>query len=263
MTLILKLNKKASEFARIFIPKYIRKRLDAEEFGIGKFMEFASKEIKKSARVLDAGAGSLPYKDYFSHTVYESTDFENMFDSSYKDTHNFICSLDSIPRQEGEYDAIINTQVLEHVEFPQKVINEFYRVLKPGGKLFLTAPQGWGVHGAPYHFFNFTNYGLESLFKKAGFRIKFIRPRGGIFWYLGKRMSTLPGYIFSQYVLIKGTRQNNNTWFASKGMATLLFPLYLLALPVCKFLIPLSFFYLDRLDKIRNYTLGYSCYCIK
>jgi len=39
-------------------------------------------------------------------------------------------------------NAIINTQVLEHVEYPQKVLDEFYRILAPGGKLFLTAPQG-------------------------------------------------------------------------------------------------------------------------
>jgi len=63
--------------------------------------------------------------------------------------HNFICSLDNIPKPNNSYGVIINTQVLEHVAEPQKVITEFYRILKPKGKLFLTAPQGWGIHGEP------------------------------------------------------------------------------------------------------------------
>ncbi len=153
------------------IPDFIRKRADAETFGIIKFIEFAAKKVKQSDKVLDAGAGSHPYKKYFSHAKYESTDMS--CDSS-DNKHDFICSLDKIPRPDSFYDVIINTQVLEHVEYPQKVINEFYRLLKPGGQLFLTAPQGWGLHEEPYHFFNFTKYGLESLFKHAGFKVIFI-----------------------------------------------------------------------------------------
>lgn len=231
------------------IPDFIRKRADAETFGIIKFMEFTEKRIKPSDKVLDAGAGSCPYKRFFSHAKYESTD------SSSKNRHDFICSLDKIPRPDNFYDVIINTQVLEHVEYPQNVINEFFRLLSPGGQLFLTAPQGWGLHEEPYHFFNFTKYGLESLFKHAGFKVIFIEPRGGIFWYLGYRIRTVPYYIFSQY---KGS-----TEFKSRFLGYILFPIYLLAKPICEYLIPLLFFYLDRLDRKQGYTLGYSCYCVK
>ncbi len=247
-------------FGNKIIPSFIRIRTDAEEFGIVKFMEFVSKKIKSKDKILDAGAGSCPYKKYFSHAKYESTDFEDIFDKSSIDIHDFICTLDKIPKKDNTYDAVINTQVLEHVEFPQKVINEFYRILKPGGKLFLTAPQGWGIHGEPYHFFNFTKYGLKSLFKNAGFKVIFIKPRGGMFWYLGKRIKTMPSYIFFQYL----TRKNKNTMkFCLQPFAIVLFPFYLISLPICYFLIPLLFFYLDKLDKKQDYTLGYACFCIK
>ncbi len=231
------------------IPGFIRNRVDTEAFGIIKFMTFVAKKIRPSDKVLDAGAGSCPYKKYFSHAKYESTDIFS------KSKHDFICSLDKIPKPDNFYDVIINTQVLEHVEYPQKVINEFYRILKPGGKLFLTAPQGWGLHEEPYHFFNFTKFGLESLFKNAGFEIIFIEPRGGIFWYLGYRIRTLPDYIFSQY--------KDSAELKSKSLAYMLFPFYLLAKPICEYLIPLSFFYLDRLDRKQGYTLGYACYCVR
>ena len=241
------------------IPYSIRIRTDPELFGIIKFMEYASGKVKSSDKVLDAGAGSCPYKKYFSHAQYESTDFEDIFDKSSKNKHNFICSLDKIPRPNNSYNIIINTQVLEHVEYPQKVINEFYRILKPGGKLFLTAPQGWGIHGKPYHFFNFTQYGLESLFKNAGFKIVFIKPRGGIFWYLGKRIKILPSYIFFQYLFKKNTNAAGHRFF----LVFILLPFYLFFLPICSFFIPFLFFYLDKLDCQQDYTLGYACYCTK
>jgi SAM-dependent methyltransferase len=152
MVNFIKLNKSLKSVSAFLIPNFLRIRTDAEEFGIVDFMKFASRNVKSSDIVLDAGAGSCPYKKYFVHAKYESTDFENIFDQSLKNKHDFICSLDKIPKPDNYYNIIINTQVLEHVKYPQKVINEFYRTLKPGGKLFLTAPQGWGVHGAPIIF---------------------------------------------------------------------------------------------------------------
>ena len=239
------------------VPYSIRIRADAGVFGLIKFMEFASREVKPSDRVLDAGAGSCPYKAYFSHAKYESTDFEDIFDKSSKGLHDFICSLESIPKPDNSYAVIINTWVLEHVEYPQRVLNEFYRILKPGGKLFLIAPQAWGIHGGQYNFFNFTKYGLESLFKNSGFTIIFIKPLGGIFWYLGRVIRIAPSYILRQHF-----RKDEDS-VKPKPLAFLLLPFYLMAVPVCEYLIPLLFFCLDGLDERKHHTLGYACYCVK
>jgi SAM-dependent methyltransferase len=245
------------------IPHFIRIRVDSESFGITKFMEFASKKVKSSDEVLDAGAGSCPYRKYFSHAKYISTDLEDIFDKSSKHKHDFICSLDKIPKPNNSYNVIINTQVLEHVEYPQKVINEFYRILKPGGKLFLTAPQGWGIHGEPYNFFNFTKYGLESLFKNAGFKIMFIEPRGGILRLLGERIRIFPSYILQQYLFRENKNSKDSIKFKPRPLVFILIPLFFIMMPICGYFIPFLFFYLDRLDKKKDYTLGYSCYCIK
>ena len=236
---------------RILLPIIIR--TDPEAFGITQFIEFASREVKPSDKVLDAGAGSCRYKKYFSHAQYETTDFENVFDKSAAALHDFICDLHSIPKPNNFYDVIICTQVLEHVEYPQKVINEFYRILKPGGKLFLTVPQGYGLHGEPYNFYNFAKFGLESLFKNAGFDIQFIKARGGIFWYLGKIIKILPAYFHKQY-------------FVKKDSSLIKIFLRILFLPfsfICAFLIPFVLFYLDKLDRKQAWTLGYACYCLK
>jgi len=240
----------------ILIPNYFLIRTNPEFLGIKNLMIFASKKIKKNETILDAGAGETPYKHYFSHTKYESTDIK---DPSENKKHTFNCSLDDIPKPDRFYDDIICTQVLEHVEYPQKVVNELYRVLKPGGKLFLTAPQGWGLHEAPYNFYNFTTFGLKSLFTQAGFKIIFIKPTGGIFWFIGALMRTLPSHIYYQFLFPK----NKKKYYLKLILALLLFPLFILFKLLFSLILPLIFYYLDFLDNDKIFTLGHTCYCIK
>jgi len=236
-------------------------KLNPEHYSIEKFIKFVSKKVKPTEIVLDTGAGSCPYKKYFAHANYESTDFKPTINKLQKVEHTFYCSLDNIPKKDNSYDVIINTQVLEHVEYPQKVLNELFRILKPGGKLFLTAPQGWAIHEAPNNFFNFTKYGLKSLFEHAGFNIVFIKPRGGIFWYLADRLREFFPHILKQYLFEE--EYNKQRKFKPKFLSIFLAPLYLLSYPFTRYIIPWAFFYLDKLDKKRDFTLGYACYCIK
>ena len=42
-------------------------------------MKKTGKELRPGIKVLDAGAGTRPYEKYFTHTEYESTDFEQVF----------------------------------------------------------------------------------------------------------------------------------------------------------------------------------------
>jgi len=238
------------------ITQFYEDRIHPETFAIRKFVEFGSRQVKPSDVILDAGAGKQQYRQFFSHAKYEATDIEQLPNCE----HDFICSLDNIPKPDNTYDVILCTQVLEHVEFPQKVVDEFYRILKPGGMLFLTAPQGARVHSEPYHFFNFTNYGLASLFKQSRFDIIFIKPNGGFFWGLGKMSRTLPRYISKQYkdpeIAAKIPIYNRLCWM-------MMAPLFFLLKPLYKHALPFLCFYLDSLDKKKHFTLGYTCYCIK
>jgi len=180
-------------------PSFVKERADPERFGIDQFVFNEIKPALKSTDLLlDAGAGSFRYKEQLEGTQYESTDFEDIFHKESKGRHTFTCSLDAIPARDNRYDVVVNTQVLEHVEFPQKVVSELARVLRPGGTLYLTTPQISPVHGAPYNFFFFTRFGLKSLFENAGLEVISISPRGGVFWVLGKIFATLPSYLYYQ-----------------------------------------------------------------
>jgi 2-polyprenyl-3-methyl-5-hydroxy-6-metoxy-1,4-benzoquinol methylase len=45
-----------------------------------------------------------------------------------------------LPCADGSFDAIVSTEVIEHLENPRAVFREFSRVLRPGGQLLLTTP---------------------------------------------------------------------------------------------------------------------------
>jgi 2-polyprenyl-3-methyl-5-hydroxy-6-metoxy-1,4-benzoquinol methylase len=46
--------------------------------------------------------------------------------------------------ESDEYDLIICTEVLEHLEKPVELVQSSYRILKPGGVMIATVPNGYG-----------------------------------------------------------------------------------------------------------------------
>jgi SAM-dependent methyltransferase len=216
------------------VPKAFRLRFNPNRYIIEKFVKSSSRKLPPGSKILDAGAGPCPYKIFFSHCDYESTDFKDKFGSL-----DFECSLEKIPRKSNSYDHILCTEVLEHVENPQKVLNEFHRILKKEGRLFMTVPQGWMLHQEPHNYFYFTKYGLASLLRDSGFKKFQIIPKGGYFWFLADAVRF--NGVLEQY----------------KKFPLLYYPLRIIEYPFTDILIPFILFHLDFLDKERKWTLGY------
>jgi SAM-dependent methyltransferase len=126
--------------------------------------------IPAGAMVLDAGAGDAPYRSLYNHTNYESADFEQV-DKMYAQT-TYVCDLKEIPVEDGRFDYVIFTQVMEHLPDPRQVLAELYRVLKPGGKLLYSAPLYYEEHEQPYDFYRYTQFAVRHLFAGAGFEIE-------------------------------------------------------------------------------------------
>ena len=63
-------------------------------------------------------------------------------------------------------DAILCTEVLEHLPEPQRAIDEMFRVLEPGGTLLLTTRFLFPIHDAPHDYFRYTKYGLRHLLRR-------------------------------------------------------------------------------------------------
>lgn len=171
---------------------------DIDRRTLDRCVKHFATNVPPGVRLLDAGAGLKPYASLFRHCHYESCDFPecdeffaNLDDGTrahLTSRHNYVCSLDSIPVEDCSYDFVLCTQVLEHVPDPVGVLRELLRVLKPGATIYLSVPQGYGVHGEPFNFFYFTKYGLDLVLCQAGFEVESIKERGGYFFYLFDRL---------------------------------------------------------------------------
>jgi len=134
------------------------------------FAEEAANSVPADSMVLDAGAGDCIYKELFHNVNYESADFCQV-EKPYADV-TYVCDLSNIPVEDNRYDLILCSQVLEHLPDPKKVLSELNRVLKPNGKLWLSAPFYYEEHEQPYDFFRYTQFGFKELLSKTGFTIE-------------------------------------------------------------------------------------------
>lgn len=139
------------------------------------------KQIAEFARylqgdVLDVGGGEKSrYKDLVTFKTYTSLDIEAGPDV------DIIASADDIPLPDASYDSLLSTQMLEHVKFPEKCVQEMHRVLKVGGHVVVTAPQWNELHAEPMDYWRYTKYGFIELFERNGFRVVEYQQRGGFF----------------------------------------------------------------------------------
>jgi SAM-dependent methyltransferase len=163
--------------------------------------------IRTGQRILDAGAGELQNRRLCDHLLYVSQDFcqysgtqSGAFDEGLQnktwDTSriDLVCDITQITAPDNSFDAVLCSEVLEHVPEPTHALDEFARLLRPGGTLILTAPFGSQVHMAPYHFCTgFSKYWYEHHLPKRGLRIVELTPNGDWYTLLRQEVNRLGG----------------------------------------------------------------------
>lgn len=163
--------------------------------------------LPNGARILDAGAGELQNRRHCAHLDYVAQDFcqyqgaggaapdEGLHTNGWDTTQiDLISDITAIPSPDASFDAILCSEVLEHVPEPTHALDEFARLLKPGGKLILTAPFGSNVHMAPYHYCSgFSKYWYEYHLAQRGFEIEQLTANGDWFALLLQEITRLGG----------------------------------------------------------------------
>lgn len=104
---------------------------------------------------LDCGAGR---RDYLSEHLVQ-------IDVMPYPNIDVLCDAQSLPFADDSFDLVLSFAVLEHVPNPFLAASEMMRVLKPGGIIYVDAPQIVTEHGYPSHYFNVTRFGLRKLFE--------------------------------------------------------------------------------------------------
>lgn len=155
-------------------------------------------KIPAGKKLLDAGAGECQYKKYCGHLEYTSQDF-SQYDGSGDigmqmgtwDTSqiDIVSDINAIPVPDASFDAVLCTEVLEHVPYPIKALEELTRVLRPGGQLIVTAPFISFTHFAPYHYHSgFNRFFYEYHLPTMGMEITEITPNGNFFELVGQEV---------------------------------------------------------------------------
>lgn len=83
----------------------------------------------------------------------------DLFDKSPLIDYNY--DIQNLPFENESWEAIVCNAVLEHVPYPELALYEFYRVLQPGGDLWLEVPFMQPYHSHPSDYFRVTVGGLK------------------------------------------------------------------------------------------------------
>lgn len=98
-----------------------------------------------------------------------------------------------LPVKDMSVDTIVCTGVLEHVSDPYLAVQEIYRILKFGGRVFIETPLMQTVHASPKDFHRWTPDGLRQLM--GSFDILELRvvagPASALAWQFQETMAML------------------------------------------------------------------------
>lgn len=180
-------------------------------------------EIPNDARILDAGAGEQQYKSFCNHLKYVSQDF-NEYDGKGNgnglqtlewnyDGLDIVSDITNIPESDKSFDAILCTEVFEHLSNPIEAIKEFSRLTKKGGKLILTAPFCSLTHFSPYHYYTgFNRYFYKYHLEENNFKIIEMDTNGTYFEYIAQELRRIPEVCknYSKYNLKESDKRKIN-----------------------------------------------------
>ena len=133
-------------------------------------LETLSRDLRVGAdsTVLDFGCADQPYRRFFPPTVeYIGADLPGNPGASVE-----IAPDGTLPLPDASVDAVLSTQVLEHVLDPGVYLDECYRVLRPGGRMLLSTHGIMVYHPDPVDLWRWTGAGLQHAVGRAGFTIE-------------------------------------------------------------------------------------------
>ena len=131
-----------------------------------------------SGKLLDIGCGNSPFRHLLNPAIseYQGIDVQEASSFGYRNPDTTYYDGKVIPFPDQSFDAILCTEVLEHVAEPTELIREMHRVLKQGSFGIITIPWSARFHYKPFDYHRYTPSMLEKLFEP--FSQQTIRPRG-------------------------------------------------------------------------------------
>lgn len=132
-------------------------------YGIYPFLDAQLEQIERGARVLSIGAGGEIGDRMAAAGQRCGLDMVQL-DIDPDRNPNLVADICEW-RSDTPFDAIICSEVLEHLWAPHQAVANMWASLRAGGRLILTAPFVFPIHSAPHDYFRYTRHGLEVLLR--------------------------------------------------------------------------------------------------
>lgn len=136
--------------------------------------------------MLDVGCGDKPYRDIFQNiTSYTGCDYLTItkevgaVNKARLHSVDVIADASFLPFHSGSFDAVLSTQLIEHLQNPWLFFSEVGRILRPSGLFIITFPLFNPIHEEPYDFFRFTEFGVGEMCSRSNMAIKQVVKMGG------------------------------------------------------------------------------------
>lgn len=113
-------------------------------------------------RVLDVGCGPKPYYPFFAD---RSSQYVGV-DVVENPAAELRGAVEALPVEDGSFDVVLCTQVLEHCDDPAQAVRELRRVTAPGGRVLASTHGTQVYHPSPQDYWRWTHAGLRRLFEE-------------------------------------------------------------------------------------------------
>jgi SAM-dependent methyltransferase len=113
------------------------------------YKKLIAEKVNADTRILDIGCGHTDFlKDVYERTLYTfGVDPDANALKKNKTIKNTVAAhAEHLPFDNNFFDIVVLAWVLEHLENPEKVFREIYRVLKPGGTVIFLTPNTWNYN---------------------------------------------------------------------------------------------------------------------
>lgn len=143
---------------------------------VARYQQVVSLIPKSRRRVLDIGCGDGALLSLIKNAALYGIDLDqaSLDYAAAKVKAKFIQgSAEKLPFESNFFDVVLATEIIEHLDQPEKLIQEAKRVLKPSGCLILTTPAKQpGKLADKLHVQEFSSEELKSLLKNYFYSAK-------------------------------------------------------------------------------------------
>jgi SAM-dependent methyltransferase len=143
---------------------------------LAAWLEAQARQAGTGYRVLDVGCGPKPYYPFFAERASEYVGVDVVAHPA----ADLIGRVEELPVEDGAFDLVLCTQVLEHCDDPAQAVRELRRVTAPGGRVLASTHGVQSYHPSPVDYWRWTHEGLKRLFRtNADWASLDVEPVGG------------------------------------------------------------------------------------